>query len=59
MAEPKEQPHCLKCDSTNVTVDSTSRWDNEKQEWVHSDSFDTGNCQDCGYESKFFNWKLS
>jgi len=48
----KEIPVCKYCGSSNVTCDSISEWDVEKQQWVQSALLDTTDCEDCGGQTK-------
>lgn len=52
----KEKPVCRYCGSDDVTCDSVSSWNEDKQEWEHISSFDSGNCNACDNESKYFDW---
>jgi len=38
---------CEKCGGSNVTRDSSSKWDIEKQEWVTVGLMDNSTCEDC------------
>lgn len=51
------RPHCPYCDSTNVKADAFAEWDNEKQEWVLSDTYDNKFCSDCERDIKAAVWK--
>lgn len=39
--------HCNACDSTAVTQDAWAVWDENKQDWVLVDYYDTYYCIDC------------
>lgn len=47
---------CPYCGSKDIVVDSTSRWNVEKQEWIHESNYDSFICQDCDECFKYANW---
>lgn len=59
IGEPSDnlEPHCRQCGSKDVVVDATAVWNQETKDWELASTFDAGNCNACGYESKYFDWK--
>jgi len=55
--DAKQKPVCPYCGSDNVVVDATARWDVALQEWVLSGVHDSGGCEQCGEETKSFEWE--
>lgn len=52
----KTKPVCRSCQSDDVVFDATARWDAEKQEYTHADTFDHVWCQHCGWDSNYADW---
>lgn len=52
------EPYCPDCGSTEITIDASATWDNEKQDWVLAGTQDNATCENCGYSSKHWNsWR--
>ena len=52
------KPICQECKSDDIVIDSTSYWDEEKQEWKHATEFDMAWCQneECAEEECALIW---
>lgn len=46
-----KQIFCPKCGSDEITSDAVARWDEEKQAWVLTETFDDKFCSNCDYEA--------
>lgn len=53
---PRKTPKCPDCGSEDVSIDGQARWDDEAQEWSLSTTFDTGTCEACEREIRYFDW---
>lgn len=53
----KQKPVCAECGSDDVTLDAVARWDEEKQDWALSSTFDDAYCGACEQADINLKWE--
>ncbi len=56
MTDKPRKPVCRYCGSDDVTSDGPAYWSMEEQKWELADTYDSGHCNACDQEAKWFDW---